>query len=127
MADLFDFVYYRLSIQFMKQKDDGHALAALFGLSFLHYANVVVLFTLIVIILFGYQPSNLAPFSIVSGILIVVLNGIRYNKLHFEELDKRYGSESATKTAKRKTKMFLYIILTIASTLVLIFREAIFS
>ena len=127
MSALFDYTYYKLCLHFIKQKDEGYSLAAVFALSFFHFLNITVVLVIFSVFLFGYTPSNSAPIAIVLGVIVVVLNGIRYNKLHFKILDERFNSETITRNAQRENAMIWYILITVISAIVLIARKRIFE
>ena len=110
MLSFFDYFFYRASVFYDTGKDNGPAIAGLFILSLMQFFNLLSIECLIEIIrLKKFEIPKVAVVLVI--ILLSVINGIRYNKLSYDLLKKRWDNESEKQKKKRGVFVLLYLLL----------------
>jgi hypothetical protein len=122
MLTFFDYVYYTICRYYYKNNDKGARISALALLSLIQCFNLFSLF--VIFDLLKYLPDNRKYIAVFSYILLLILNGIRYNKFNFDVLDEKWGGEKVN--TKKKKNFFIggYFILSIIIVVILIFRNS---
>lgn len=126
MLRFFDYVYYK-SCQFYFRHGEGSGsgisgLAFLSLIQFLNLLSIVTIFWLV----FPYEFILTARDKIIVAfiyIIIIVTNGIRYNKLNYDILKDKYESEDERIQQKKQIGVIFYLVITILIVIALIFRK----
>jgi hypothetical protein len=129
MLHFFDYVYYK-SCQFYDKHGEGSGagisgLAFLSLIQFLNLLSVVTVFWLI----FPYEFILTTGDKILGAfvyIVIIFINGIRYNKLNYDILKERWDNEDKKNQRKKQIGVISYILITIVSVNVLMLRKSVF-
>lgn len=112
MIMFFDYVYYRVCKAYYHTRDSSPRIAGLCVISVVCFFNLLSLFCLYSIFIREDIYIN-KLWAIPAGLTIIILNGIRYNKLHYGILERKW-KEDAKKTYFMKGVIaFLYIILSL--------------
>lgn len=109
MFKFFDYVYFTVCRYYIDRQRSSPAISALAIISFLHMLNLFTLFFLFIAFL-PHKP-HLNKYLVGSGLslILLILNGIRYNKRNFEVLNRVWGDEENRK--RKQTAVVIYIIL----------------
>jgi len=124
MLSFFDNVFYRFCRFYFDNEKEGGKISALVLLSLTQFLNLAAL-----IILFGVKlktRSEIVTFSIIGYFAILVINGFRYNKIHYDILHQRWINKSASANKWGIWLARMYLILTVLFMLILINRNVLF-
>ena len=117
----FDYLYYRICEFYYAHNSSSPRIAGLVILSLMYCLNFIFIYGVTSLIL-----KRHIEFSKVSLVILyfslLILNGIRYNKLNFDLLNKRWKGESENIKKKKQTMVMIYIAMSIISIIGLIFR-----
>ena len=111
--EFFDYVYYKLC-QFYdrSKKGSGAGLSGLASLSLLQLLNLISILALLFQLSHYYIYINKSWF-VIPAFALIVLNGIRYNKLNYAVLRERWKNENEITKKKSKRYVFMYVTSTI--------------
>ncbi len=97
----FDYVYYRVCTFYNNSGEKRSSITGLFIISLFYFFNLISVAGFAIIIFKIDLPAiNKSAFLIVN-ICIVILNGIRYNKLKYDVLNERWGNEDEITNEKK--------------------------
>lgn len=110
MLNFFDYTYYRVCKAYYKTKDSNPRIAGLCIITLMHFFNILSVFCLFCISIQKkiYINKILALFVI---LILMILNGIRYNKLHYGILQEKWQNENADIQTKKGVMVLAYILL----------------
>ena len=113
MFRFFDYVYFTVCRYYINQQRSSPAISALAIISFLHMLNLFTLLFLFIAIL-PHKPY-LNKYLVGGGtcLIILILNGIRYNKRNFEVLKQIWGNEEDNKRKRKQTLVTIYIVISV--------------
>ena len=94
---------------YAKRNPEGAGLSALPVVALFQMFNLSTVFFLFNIILEKNIPVN-KLWIVASCALLLVLNGIRYNKLTYAILKERWDNEEENKKIKKQLLLLLYIV-----------------
>lgn len=108
MLHFFDYVYYKSCRLYAKNDKDGAGLSGLVVIAVLQMFNLMTILLLISIIL---ERKLLANKLFILGlyILLLLLNGIRYNKLNYPVLKETWDNEQESKKIKNQLLVLFYV------------------
>jgi len=109
MLHFFDYLYYKSCNLYAKRNPEGAGLSALPVVALFQMFNLSTVFFLFNIILEKNIPVN-KLWIVASCALLLVLNGIRYNKLTYAILKERWDNEEENKKIKKQLLLLLYIV-----------------
>ena len=120
MFRFFDYVYYRTCIFYNKSGEKkSYRISGLVLLSVLQVLNLLFLFQLTFTFL-NYWPSVNKYIAVILYVVFLILDGIRYNKLNYDVLRKRWANEDAETYQRKGVWVVLYILLSVLLVIVLI-------
>lgn len=109
MMQFFDYTYYKIC-EFYSKYEKVSETTGLIVLAMMYNFNLLSLF-----FLFSIIVNTNIHFSIlliiILYIILVVLNGIRYNKISYGILEKRWQDEDKNVRLKKSCLVLAYIIL----------------
>ena len=118
MLTYFDYVFYKLSKLYSQKSPSSGPIGGLVVAAFLQCCLVMSIFFLIEIInREKYHVSKLIFLGVF--VLIIILNGIRYNKVTYPDLDERWKNEDSGKKARKQMLVLLYIFVSFFSAVCL--------
>jgi hypothetical protein len=112
MQSFFDYLYYKACKLYAKE--DGAALSGVVVVAVLQMFNLLAFFFLMDIILKRKLPLNKIMVLLILAIL-VILNGIRYNKITYAILDEKWKNEIESKKIKHQLLVLLYVSVSVIS------------
>jgi hypothetical protein len=122
MLRFFDYTYYRICRWYISKHDSSARIAGLLILSLLHLFNVLVVYVCFCLV-FHIETKLSKPIEIAIALIILIFNGIRYNKFNYDVLSRKWKEESSSLQDKKAQWVFAYILLSILLTIILIFRN----
>jgi hypothetical protein len=130
MMKFFDYVYYK-SCQFYyaNGEGDGAGISGLAFLSLIQYLNLISIIAILWLI-FPYKFVFTGGAKVITAlifIIIVVVNGFRYNKMNYNTLRERWDNEDKKIKRKKEIRVIFYILITVIIVIGLIFRKSIFN
>ncbi len=124
MLRFFDYVYYRLCSFYNKSGEQtSYKISGLVLLSALYVSNLIF-FCQLLGILFRFWFNINKYLIIIPYFILLISNGVRYNKLKYDILNKKWGNEDLKTEQRKGLCVFLYILLTVIGVLVLIIWRA---
>ena len=108
MLHFFDYVYYKSCKLYTKRNPDGAGLSGLAIIAGLQTFNLMTILFLITIIL-ERKIIVIKLLFIGLYILLLILNGIRYNKFTYAILKEKWDNEEENKKIKGQLLVLLYI------------------
>lgn len=115
MLRFFDYLYYA-TCQFYNKYEgpkSNFGVSALIIVALAQGMNLSAIFFGICLI----AQKKFAISKILVGflaILLLIVNGFRYNRLNYQVLDKRWGDEDKGKKDKKRKLFFIYVVFSIA-------------
>jgi formate hydrogenlyase subunit 3/multisubunit Na+/H+ antiporter MnhD subunit len=107
--DFFDYVYYKSCKFYAKTDEEGSGISGLAVIALMEGFNIFTIF--ILVCLFLQKKFHLGKLSmIVFAILLLIANGIRYNKLNYGVLKERWDNEDENIRGRKGRLVVLYII-----------------
>jgi hypothetical protein len=118
MVSFFDYVYYRVCVFYDKNKDSSPGVSALLVVCLLQFFNISTILLLIQIAV--TKRINISSLLVVSCIvMLLVVNGFRYNKLNYQVLRGRLANTSAVRKRRKESYVALYLIISTATVFIL--------
>lgn len=108
MFRFFDYVYYKACNFYLRENPDSVGLSGLIIIALMQVLNLLTCFFLMSIIL-GRKFHINKLLLIALCILLLVVNGIRYNKLTYAILKDKWDNEEENKKIKGQLLVLLYI------------------
>src|SRR5580698_536640 len=123
MQPFFDNVYYRVCKKYKGTKDDSPEGAEVVVLSLMQCLNIFFIGGLFVQVF--HLNVTLNKFTVVAFlILIIIINGIRYDKLNYDVLSERLKGEEQAVASMKANLATIYIFATILSVIFLLILRA---
>jgi dolichol kinase len=110
MFTFFDYLYYKVC-NFYKKREGGtgYRFSGLLVISAMYGFNLLSVLFLVQLVI--RQNIDINKFQIIIfAVVLVILNGIRYNKYDYEMLKKRWENEGEKGRIKKQKLVVLYII-----------------
>ena len=105
----FDYLYYKSCNLYAKRNPEGAGISGLCVVALFQMFNLSAVFFLFNIILDKNIPVS--KLLILAGcILLLILNGIRYNKVTYAVLKEKWDYEEENKKIKKQLLLLLYIV-----------------
>jgi hypothetical protein len=125
IRNFFDYVYYKCC-QFYDRNGEGSG-AGISGLALLSVFQILNLISIMAAIfqIFHYYININKFWFAVPFLALLILNGIRYNKLNYGVLSERWRSEDAIKMNKNETGVTIYMVSTVIIVIAVIIWRAI--
>lgn len=118
MLKFFDYVYYCLCKFYYKIRGEGAGISALAVIALIQFVNLLLL-------IFLYDLISHTKFkfdkviAVLVYIILLILNGIRYNKLNYAVLSDKLKDEQSRRKKVNETLVILYIVLSFSVCLAL--------
>jgi glucan phosphoethanolaminetransferase (alkaline phosphatase superfamily) len=116
MPNFFDYVYYKACNFYKKETPGSQGVSGLTIMAVVQLFHIFTCFFLITIFLKRKIHFN-KLFIVGLCILLLVLNGIRYNKLTYSILKEKWDNEDRNTKQRKQALVLLYIILSIILTI----------
>lgn len=106
----FDYLYYSTCKFYAKTDKDGAGLSGLAVVALMQSFNLLSID--IIIELWFHRNFAIGKPSIIGlGILLLIMNGVRYNKLNCPVLKEKWDSEAENTAIRKRVWVFLYILI----------------
>lgn len=120
----FDYVYYKCCQLYDKNGErEGAGISGLILLSTFQMLNLIFISGLIFQTFHYYSTFNIS-WLLVFIFILPILNGMRYNKLNYGVLKKRWESENIITKKKKETAVIIYALVSIITTIIIIIWRA---
>lgn len=110
MLNFFDYVYYRICHLYYKTQESNPRIVGLIIIALMQSFNFISLFC-IICILYQQKLNSTKAIILISGIIILILDGFRYNKLNYDVLKEKWKNENTSAQAIKGGIVLCYIIL----------------
>jgi hypothetical protein len=124
MLHFFDYVYYRVCSFYNKSGEQtSYKISGIVILTALYVLNLIFLCQL-VSILFQLWFNINKYLIVIPYFMLLASNGIRYNKLNYNILNKKWGNEDPKAQQRKGLGVFLYILFSVIGVIILIIWRA---
>jgi hypothetical protein len=121
----YDYMYYSFCRYYYKNKDDS---ARFTGLGTLCIIQTITLFEISALFKLDKKLDfNETVVGLITYFLLIIINGIRYNRLNYDVLSERWNDEGEGTKEQKVISIRAYIVITIIVFIILVFINTKFS
>ena len=118
MVNFFDYLYYRICKFYYKNGGSNPKITALVILALIHFFNLLSLLAIVRwIIDIKIEINKLYAIPII--LLILVIDGLRYNKYNYDVLNNKWADEKLGKKIKKGYLVISYVFFSIIACFIL--------
>lgn len=108
--DLFDYVYYKACDFYSNYGGSSPKFSGFVVVAMMQYFNLYAIYLLICILLHKKFNEGIIT-DLIIGILLLIFNGVRYNKKNYDLLKQKWKDEDVRIKLKRRRLVTAYVII----------------